>query len=605
MRDTAAEPLADFRRVNVKARGSWPARHRRRRAQIRLCQLDQGQRRVHCAGPTVPRRRHAAAGGPIRHQQARSRTGLRELAATAGMELVVIRPPLVYGPGVRANFRSMMTWLQRGIPLPLGAIDNRRSLVALDNLCDLIATCVQHPAAAGRTFLAGDGEDVSTTELLQRLGRALGHPARLLPVPPELPRTTLGLLGKGDIAQRLCSSLQVDISPDASYWDGSPRSALTKGCSGGGHLPRLAGTLTGRAPNRGLVRIDSLLHNSSLMLISLTLAGLAVSWWLTACMRRYALSAQLIDHPNARGSHSVPTPRGGGVAIVISFAALVAALGAIGVLPLPMVAGLLVSGLLVALVGFLDDRAALPARWRFLAHVVASIWSLWLMHGIPPVPIFGFAVDLGWFGLALAATYLVWMTNLYNFMDGIDGIASIEAITVSLGGALCWWLATGTPLWFLPVVFAACVAGFLVWNYPPAKIFMGDVGSGFIGMMLGHLLAVDRAASHPSVLVLVHPDRLFHGRRNDDAGAPRSPRREIPRGASQPCLPIRLAPPRLAQDSVAGCRRDQHGLAATHRSHRRAAHAGRRNRRDDRLRAAGLAGIPLQGRRPRRTGGVI
>ncbi len=221
------------------------------------------------------------------------------------------------------------------------------------------------------------------------------------------------------------------------------------------------------------------------MLISLTLAGLAASWWLTAKMRRYALSAQLIDHPNARGSHSAPTPRGGGVAIVVSFAALVAALGAMGVLPLPMLAGLLVSGLLVALVGFLDDRAALPARWRFLAHAVASIWSLWLMNGIPPVPIFGFVVDLGWFGLALAATYLVWMTNLYNFMDGIDGIASIEAITVSFCGALCWWLATGTPLWFLPVVFAACVAGFLVLNYPPAKIFMGDVGSGFIGMMLG------------------------------------------------------------------------------------------------------------------------
>jgi Fuc2NAc and GlcNAc transferase len=214
---------------------------------------------------------------------------------------------------------------------------------------------------------------------------------------------------------------------------------------------------------------------------ALTVAGLAMSWWLTAWMRRYALSAQLLDHPNARGSHSVATPRGGGVAIVVSFAALITALGGVGVLPLPMLAGLLVSGLLVALVGFLDDRAALPARW----HTGAAIWSLWLMNGIPAVPILGFAVDLGWFGLALAATYLVWMVNLCNFMDGIDGIASIEAISVSLGGALCWWLATGTLLWFLPVVFAACVAGFLVWNYPPAKIFMGDVGSGFVGLVIG------------------------------------------------------------------------------------------------------------------------
>jgi Fuc2NAc and GlcNAc transferase len=116
---------------------------------------------------------------------------------------------------------------------------------------------------------------------------------------------------------------------------------------------------------------------------------------------------------------------------------------------------------------------------------VAAIFSLWLMNGIPPVPVLGFAIDLGWFGLALAATYLVWLVNLFNFMDGIDAIASVEAITVSLSGALCWWLATGTPLWFLPFALAACTTGFLVWNYPPAKIFMGDVGSCFIGMVLG------------------------------------------------------------------------------------------------------------------------
>ena len=129
------------------------------------------------------------------------------------MELVVVRPPLVYGPGVRANFRSMMSWLRRGIPLPLGAIDNRRSLVALDNLCDLIVTCLRHPAAANQTFLAGDGEDVSTSELLRRLGHALGHPARLLPVPPGLLQAGFGLLGMGDVARRLCSSLQVDTEP--------------------------------------------------------------------------------------------------------------------------------------------------------------------------------------------------------------------------------------------------------------------------------------------------------------------------------------------------------------------------------------------------------
>ena len=108
---------------------------------------------------------------------------LRELAAETGMDVVIIRPPLVYGPGVKANFAAMMRWLKRGVPLPLGAIHNQRSLVALDNLVDLIVTCLTHPAAANQTFLVSDGEDVSTTELLRRMGLAMGRPARLIPVP--------------------------------------------------------------------------------------------------------------------------------------------------------------------------------------------------------------------------------------------------------------------------------------------------------------------------------------------------------------------------------------------------------------------------------------
>jgi nucleoside-diphosphate-sugar epimerase len=138
--------------------------------------------------------------------------GLLALAVETGMEVVIIRPPLVYGPGVKANFLSMMQWLQRGIPLPLGAIDNRRSLVALDNLVDLIVTCIEHPAAANQVFLVSDGEDLSTPELLRRMGQALGTPARLLPVPVSLLELGASLLGKRLAAQRLCSSLQVDIS---------------------------------------------------------------------------------------------------------------------------------------------------------------------------------------------------------------------------------------------------------------------------------------------------------------------------------------------------------------------------------------------------------
>lgn len=213
--------------------------------------------------------------------------------------------------------------------------------------------------------------------------------------------------------------------------------------------------------------------------------GLALSWLLTGGMRRYALAAQIIDIPNSRSSHSQPTPRGGGVAIVVSFSALIGGLASVRTVPAGLTLILLTSGLLVALMGFLDDRRPLPARWRFLAQMVAAAWALWCMGGFSPVPVFGVSIDLGWIGVALASAYLVWMTNLYNFMDGIDGIAGLEGVTVSLGGGLCWWLAAGTSDWMLVVSLATCIGGFLIWNLPPAKIFMGDVGSGFIGFTLG------------------------------------------------------------------------------------------------------------------------
>lgn len=138
--------------------------------------------------------------------------GLLHLANETGMDVVIVRPSLVYGPGVKANFHAMLAWVNKGYPLPLGAIHNQRSLVALGNLTDLIATCIDHPAAANETFLVSDGEDLSTPELLRRLGRALGKPVRLFSVPVFLIEAGAGLLGKKGIAQRLCSSLQVDIS---------------------------------------------------------------------------------------------------------------------------------------------------------------------------------------------------------------------------------------------------------------------------------------------------------------------------------------------------------------------------------------------------------
>lgn len=138
--------------------------------------------------------------------------GLLHIAQGTGLEVVIIRPPLVYGPNAPGNFGSLVRWLRSGVPLPLGAIHNRRSMVALDNLVDLILTCIDHPAAANQTFLVSDGEDLSTTQLLQRMGRALGKSARLIPVPTMLLKVGAALVGKPAIAQRLCGSLQVDIS---------------------------------------------------------------------------------------------------------------------------------------------------------------------------------------------------------------------------------------------------------------------------------------------------------------------------------------------------------------------------------------------------------
>lgn len=138
--------------------------------------------------------------------------GLKMIALETGIEVVIIRPPLVYGPGVKANFLSMMQWLSRSIPLPLGGINNLRSFVALDNLVDLIVKCIDHPGAANQIFLVSDGEDLSTTSLLYRLGNALNKPARLIPVPISWLYFFATLFGRRMMVERLCSSLQVDIS---------------------------------------------------------------------------------------------------------------------------------------------------------------------------------------------------------------------------------------------------------------------------------------------------------------------------------------------------------------------------------------------------------
>jgi nucleoside-diphosphate-sugar epimerase len=155
--------------------------------------------------------------------------GLRAIEAQTGMEVVIVRPPLVYGPGVKANFAFMMRWVARGIPLPLGSINNSRSMVALGNLVDLLVICLEHPSAAGQTFLVSDGEDVSTTQLLRRTAKAMGQNALLLPVPAFVLKWGAEMLGKRDIVQRLCGSLQVDITKTRNLLGWNPPLTLDQG----------------------------------------------------------------------------------------------------------------------------------------------------------------------------------------------------------------------------------------------------------------------------------------------------------------------------------------------------------------------------------------
>ncbi|PWB36001.1 glycosyl transferase [Pseudomonas sp. SDI] len=208
---------------------------------------------------------------------------------------------------------------------------------------------------------------------------------------------------------------------------------------------------------------------------------------LTAVLRRYALAKSIIDIPNARSSHAVPTPRGGGVAIVIAFLLALAVLAVGEAAQMPALVALGGSGALIAIIGFMDDHGHIAARWRLLGHFLAATWALVWLGGFPAVEVLGWQVDLGWFGAVFAAFYLVWLLNLYNFMDGIDGIASVEAICACLGACVLYWLAGFEQLVMLPLLLAMAVFGFLYWNFPPARIFMGDAGSGFLGIALGVL----------------------------------------------------------------------------------------------------------------------
>lgn len=230
MKDEMADPLAEYRKVNVE--GTLNLAHQAAVAGVRRFVFISS---IKVNGEQTPLGRPysaedvAAPEDPYGVSKREAEQALQQLAEDTGMELVIIRPPLVYGPGVKGNFASMIRLVEKGVPMPLGAVHNKRSLVGLDNLVDLIIMCIDHPAAANQVFLAGDGHDLSTTELLRGVAEAVGRPIRLIPVPEGLLMFAASVLGKKAMAQRLLGSLQVDISKARNVLGWQPPVSVDEG----------------------------------------------------------------------------------------------------------------------------------------------------------------------------------------------------------------------------------------------------------------------------------------------------------------------------------------------------------------------------------------
>ena len=230
MRDTAIDPLAEFRRVNTDgtlnlARQAAAAGVKRF---IFLSSIGVNGNST-SQGKIFTENSASLPHDPYSVSKHEAEVGLRAISKSTGMEIVIIRPTLVHGSKAPGNFGKLTRLVAKGLPLPLASIDNRRSLVGIDNLVDFIVTCLEHPAAANETFLVSDGEDLSTPDLIRRMARAMNRPARLLPVPKSMLMAAATMLGKRDMAQRLCGSLQVDISKARALLGWNPPVSVDEG----------------------------------------------------------------------------------------------------------------------------------------------------------------------------------------------------------------------------------------------------------------------------------------------------------------------------------------------------------------------------------------
>ena len=246
-------------------------------------------------------------------------------------------------------------------------------------------------------------------------------------------------------------------------------------------------------------------------LVVIVVSVLAISALLTGLVRKLALSQGVLDVPNERSSHVVPTPRGGGVAIVIATTLGVFTLALRGGMDTRLLLAVAGGGLAVATVGYIDDRRSVSAGVRLAVHFIAALWALGCLGGLPPIRIGDHVLESGWAGNVLGALGIAWTINLFNFMDGIDGLAGSESLFIAWAGALLA-LVSGVsgaaPA--VSTVFGAACLGFLLWNWPPAKIFMGDAGSGYLGYMVAVIaIAAGRDSQVAPLVTLIAGGAFF------------------------------------------------------------------------------------------------
>ena len=238
-----------------------------------------------------------------------------------------------------------------------------------------------------------------------------------------------------------------------------------------------------------------------IMLAVLMVTAIGASWRPTGLVRKYAIERSLLDVPSQRSSHANPTPRGGGLSIVLVVMLGVVILTSVHVLPQQFAVALLGGMVLVAAIGWIDDVRGVPPAARAVVHFLAAAWALHWLHGFTGMRIGPFEWHLGTTGTVLAAFVIVWLTNLYNFMDGIDGLAASEAVFVGMVGGVLLLLGGNAGLGSTALLVASASGGFLIWNWAPAKIFMGDVGSGALGYIFGVLaISSERSGGFPLVL---------------------------------------------------------------------------------------------------------